>query len=51
VTGAADSPRFSELSEALQEVHNALAWSEARYRDLLGSGIGKRTLLQLHVCV
>jgi integrase len=51
VTGWAGSNRCSELSEALQEVHNAVAGSIARYRDVLGGGRGERPLLQLHVCV
>ena len=43
--------RCSELSEALQEIHNPVAGSVARYRDVLGSRCGERALLQLHVCV
>ena len=45
VTGRAGSERYSELSEALQEIHNAVAGSVARYRDFLGSRIGQRALL------
>jgi integrase/recombinase XerC len=49
--GSAGSDRCSELSEALQEIHNAVAGSVARYRDFLGSRIGQCSLLHLHVRV
>jgi len=49
--GSAGSDRHSELSEVLQEIHNAVAGSVARYRDFLGSRIGQRLLLHLHICV
>ena len=49
VTSWAGCNRCPGLSAALQEIQNTVAGSEARYRDLLGSCIGERALLQLHV--
>jgi integrase len=43
--------RCSELSETLQEVHQLVAGLESSQRDLPRSCVGKRTLLQLHVCM
>jgi integrase len=43
--------RCSELSETLQEVHQVVAGLESSQRDLPRSCVGKRTLLQLHVCM
>jgi integrase len=43
--------KSSELSEALQEVHHTVAWLEAGCRDLLGTRMGERAFLELHVCM
>jgi hypothetical protein len=51
VSGWEGRQRCSELSETLQEVHEVVAGLESSHRDLPGGCIGKRALLQLHVCM